>query len=94
MEAKFNYIDRDLLLFLRAVAMADAASPSVGFSENEDGYTHSSTGTTQFRFSSEQKTTLVKYWEKGMQTCSKGVTNMIEECATIAGCTSEQVKVS
>ena len=71
--------------------MADAGPPSVGFSENDGSVTHSS---TQFRFNSEQKKTLVEYWEKGMQSCSKGVKNMIEECATIAGCTLEQVKVS
>ena len=72
--------------------MADAGSPQVDFSENEAvaGDAHS----TQFRFSEEQRKTLVEYWEKGMQTCSKSMVNMIGECATTAGCSVEQVKVS
>ena len=87
-------IDRDLLLSLHAVAMADAGSPSVDFTENEASNTHSSAGTTQFRFDKEQKKTLVEYWEKGMQTCSKSIVDTMGECATTAGCTLDQVKVS
>ena len=90
----WQIIDRDLLLSVRAVTMADAGSPSVDSSKNEASDTHSSAGTTQFRFSEEQKKTLMEYWEKGMQTCSRSRATMIEECATTAGCTAEQVKVS
>ena len=66
-----KFIDRHLLLSVCAVAMADTGSPSVGLSENEASDTHSSAGMTQFRFSVEQKKTLMDYWEKGIQTCSR-----------------------
>lgn len=47
----------------------------VDFNENEAG-----DHTTQFRFSERQKKTLVEYWEKGMQTCSKNIVNVIGKC--------------
>ncbi len=49
--------------------------------------------TTQFRFTPGQKKMLVEYWQKGMQTCSKAMVAMINECASSVQCTEERVKV-
>ena len=50
---------------------------------------------TLFRFSEEQRRLLHSYWEeKGMKTCSKDMSNIIRECAVAAGCSPEQVKVN
>ena len=64
-------------------------------SPEENGPEASSLTSTLFRFSEEQRRLLHSYRdEKGMQTCSKDMSNVISECAVAAGCSPEQVKVS
>ena len=48
----------------------------------------------RFSFSDEQKKVLAESYERGMNSASKRCIALIEECASSAGCSSEQVKVS
>ena len=46
-----------------------------------------------FRFTQDQRQVLQEYWAKGMNSCSKGCSSLMYECAGMASCSMEQVKV-
>ena len=46
-----------------------------------------------FRFTHDQGQVLQEYWAKGMNSCSKGCSSLMHECAGMASCSMEQVKV-
>ena len=53
----------------------------------------SSHASVNFRFSSDQRQILQDYWSKGMTSCSREHSSMVDECSRRADCTMEQVKV-
>ena len=46
-----------------------------------------------FRFNPDQRQVLQEYWAKGMTSCSRDNSALLDECSRKACCTVEQVKV-